>query len=34
MTEERREFKLKEALVTGAAGFDFVLIDCPPASAC
>ncbi len=31
VTEERREFKLKEALVSGATGFDFVLIDCPPA---
>ena len=31
VTEERREFKLKDALVSGGAGFDFVLIDCPPA---
>jgi len=29
--EESREYKLKAALEAGAGGFDFVLIDCPPA---
>ena len=28
---ERREFKLREALVPAAAAYDFVVIDCPPA---
>jgi len=28
---ERRELRLKEALAPLAAGYDFILIDCPPA---
>ncbi len=28
---ERRETRLKVALETGAAGYDYVLVDCPPA---
>jgi len=28
---ERREFRLREALVAAAAAYDFVVIDCPPA---
>jgi chromosome partitioning protein len=28
---ERREYRLKETLARGAAGYDYVFIDCPPA---
>ena len=28
---ERREFRLKDALMAGQASYDFVIIDCPPA---
>ena len=28
--EEQREFKLKNAIQSGASDYDFVLIDCPP----
>ena len=31
VTEERREYRLREALAAGAGDFDFILIDCPPA---
>lgn len=31
VNEERREYRLREALATGAGDFDFILIDCPPA---
>jgi len=31
VTEERREFRLRDALADGAGDFDFILIDCPPA---
>ena len=29
--QERREFRLRDAIADYAAGFDYVLIDCPPA---
>jgi chromosome partitioning protein len=31
VNEEQREYCLREALEAGATGFDFILIDCPPA---
>ncbi|MBI3513526.1 MAG: ParA family protein [Proteobacteria bacterium] len=30
VTLERREFRLQDALAAGPAGYDYVLIDCPP----
>jgi chromosome partitioning protein len=30
VTEERREYRLREALGPAIAGYDYVLIDCPP----
>ena len=31
VNEERREYRLREALQSGASEYDFILIDCPPA---
>ncbi len=30
MDQERREYRLREALETAAAHYDYILIDCPP----